>query len=130
MDVARALNAGEPQDEGFQRSAISRAYYGALHDARLTFPAVERMGGEGSHTAIIDSARVHGRQPRPGRSQARQVAQQLAALRIARVEADYELDLTINHAAAVEAIARAEEALGLCSGIRAKMAGAAQPDGD
>lgn len=131
LDVARALNAGEPQDEGFQRSAVSRAYYGALHAARLTFPPVQRMGGEGSHVAIIESARVHGQAatPRPGRAEARQVTQQLAALKIARVEADYEIALDFDLGKAAEAIARAETVIRLCGVVSDKMTNASQLGG-
>ncbi|MFP6562833.1 hypothetical protein WJ542_31715 [Paraburkholderia sp. B3] len=91
----------EPCKEADRRSAISRAYYGALHASRhsvpLPFAATEAELSHGeTHKAIIDSLARWGKAAAPGRTDAQQAARSLATLKKARKNADYEIADPVN----------------------------------
>ncbi|WP_147297934.1 hypothetical protein [Trinickia dinghuensis] len=86
----------EPCKEADQRSAVSRAYYGALHASRDSVPRpfvpteAELSRGE-THKAVIDSLARWGKAVAPGRTGAQQAARNLAVLKKARKDAEYEI---------------------------------------
>lgn len=97
IETAARLLERDPS-EADQRSAISRAYYGAFHACIECLPdefrpdrSAAREGG--SHKAIIDAVVLWGRSTRPGRSDAQHAARRIAQLKRSRVVADYHLQI-------------------------------------
>ncbi|WP_334067248.1 hypothetical protein [Burkholderia cepacia] len=110
--------------EGDLRSAVSRAYYGALHaclDALPTefAPTTERMMQLESHRAVIDAMEVWGRLPGAGRLNAQFAARAISKLKRSRVNADYRIvdQWMID---ATQCIAEAERIVDLVSEARAQ----------
>lgn len=83
--------------EGALRSAVSRAYYGALHACNTQIPAQfspteADLRSEGSHNAIIDAMEKWGRSLASGRSEAQIAARKIVKLKRSRVKADYRIN--------------------------------------
>ncbi len=116
MQLAERLHAME-QTEVNSRSAVSRAYYAALHATKGTFPPRQRVDGESSHAEIIGRAKAYGNTVQPGRSEANRIALWMPRLRSARNLADYDLDkgLSVNDAAGH--LERARLILSICEEI-------------
>lgn len=94
IDTARQL--ASVGGEGALRSAVSRAYYGALHACNGQVPAQFAPGeaaqrSEGSHNAIIDAMEKWGRSLTGGRSEAQMAARKIVQLKRFRVKADYRI---------------------------------------
>lgn len=88
--------------EAGQRSAVSRAYYGAYHCCSRSLPAdllpaKETLYEAGSHKALVWALEAWGKSPRNGRLNAQRAARKLARLRRARVDADYRLADRLTH---------------------------------
>lgn len=95
IEVAHLLSKSQPS-EAAMRSAVSRAYYGALHSCNESVPdefaaRAEEFVDASSHRAIIDSMERWGRQLVPGRTDAQQAARLISKLKRLRVIADYRL---------------------------------------
>ena len=129
LALAKSLQASKGS-EAFERCAVSRAYYAALHEVDATFiqRAEFRIDGESSHREIISRATVYGNSLNPGRTEAGQVAQIMTRLRRARNKADYELEKAFSPKEAEEVLSRAEFVLNLCDTVCTKIdaAGAQQ----
>ncbi|AIT22278.1 hypothetical protein BTN_2323 [Burkholderia thailandensis E254] len=96
IEVARSL-AMSQNSEAAMRSAVSRAYYGALHNCNECVPKdfapkAEEFVDASSHRAIIDAMERWGRQLVPGRTEAQQAARLISKLKRLRVQADYKVD--------------------------------------
>lgn len=117
LQVAEQLHANAVGECG-HRSAVSRAYYAALHETRDTFGVQPRVGHATSHDAIIGSAEVYGKGANPARMSASTIAQMLPRLRRARNMADYELGESISPQEASDEIERAKSVMRLCSEVR------------
>jgi hypothetical protein len=95
LALAERLLISERNECG-ARSAISRAYYAALHMAIEALPKELKVtpksrAGKGSHQAVIDSMNRWGNSPIIGRKDAVRAVCLLAQLKAARVKADYYL---------------------------------------
>lgn len=108
IDVARRLLV-QTELEADYRSAASRAYYAAFHEADAALPAdfapseAERRG-KSSHEIIIDACRTWGNSLVPGRDLARQISRDLARLKRTRRDADYLLSQDFSKDQAVDAV--------------------------
>lgn len=76
------------------RSVASRAYYASFHAALDAIPdalqpSKEQHRGRNSHQVVIDAVVIWGKSNRPGRTEARIVARNLAQLKGVRKKADY-----------------------------------------
>lgn len=96
LSLAQAL-ALNKADEAAHRSAVSRAYYGALHACLVALPSEfapdsESLRRGGSHKATIDAMAQWGRAPGSGRLDAQQAARRIGQLKRHRVTADYKVD--------------------------------------
>lgn len=121
--IAKNLASSEFGEVG-ARSAVSRAYYGALHtcfDALPTEfqPDESDLKREGSHRAIIDAMARWGKAIGAGRGDAQQAARKISQLKRHRVVADYVLSDEWRLEATM-CIAVAEEIIGSVSRARAK----------
>lgn len=97
LSTARQLVA--TGSEGAYRSAVSRAYYGALHVCNGLVPAEfapsqAEMHSDGSHNAIIGAMERWGRSLGAGRTDAQMAAKKIAQLKRWRVVADYRIKQT------------------------------------
>jgi hypothetical protein len=95
LELAEKLFDTEKNECG-ARSAISRAYYAALHISMEAVPDefeinVDIANGMNSHQRVIDAMTRWGNSITPGRTNARQAARLLSRLKHARVKADYYL---------------------------------------
>ncbi|AIO65406.1 hypothetical protein [Burkholderia oklahomensis] len=95
IEVARLLAASQ-NSEAAMRSAVSRAYYGALHNCNECVPKdfapkAEEFVDASSHRAIIDAMERWGRQLVPRRTEAQQAARLISKLKRLRVQADYKV---------------------------------------
>lgn len=107
-------------DEAQQRSAISRAYYAALHSVAITFPKRDgdyRKEGESSHVEIIGRSERFAANPGPGRSDAVFVAKLMPRLKRTRNEADYRLDMNFEKRQVFEAIEMARTVMQRCESV-------------
>lgn len=114
LKVAQELAAGA--DEARHRSAISRAYYAALHRTIAALPEEfaiprEQVRSGSSHEAIIQSLTQWGRSTTPGRQAARMAARHMPRLKAERKKADYFLEDTVSQAKAQDAVEMAIEVL-------------------
>jgi uncharacterized protein (UPF0332 family) len=116
MELAERLHAME-QSEVVSRSAVSRAYYAALHATKGTFPARQRVDGESSHAEIIGRAKAYGNSIEPGRSEANRIAMWMPRLRSGRNLADYDLEMDLSPKDAAGHLERARLILGMCDDI-------------
>ena len=103
------------------RAAISRAYYAALLRAAQVTPSEFRKSPadriENTHAQVIAAVERYAASLRPGRTLARQVAQNLTKLRADRVNADYHLETDITAIQAKTHLARARITLEWCDDI-------------
>lgn len=115
LDVAREL--AKRDGEAFHRSAVSRAYYAAMHRVVSALPPefalneAERRSGS-SHEAVIQALTAWGKSVTPGRQNARYASYKLPKLKAARKHADYVLNMDVTQEMANEAIDWAEEVFG------------------
>jgi len=98
LGTARRLSispdAGVTICESDLRSVASRAYYASFHAALDAVPddlqpSKEQHRGRNSHQVVIDAVVLWGKSTRPGRTEARVVARNLAQLKGVRKKADY-----------------------------------------
>ena len=114
----------EPSKEADRRSAVSRAYYGALHASRDSVPhsfaptVAELSRGE-THKAVIDSLARWGKAAAPGRTDAQRAARNLAVLKKARKDADYEIADPVNSRNVASCVGDSRKILKLVRGARA-----------
>jgi uncharacterized protein (UPF0332 family) len=108
------------ESEATARSAVSRAYYAALHATKNTFDARPRFGDESSHAEIIGRATAYGSAVHPGRTEANQIAMWLPRLRRLRNKADYDLESELSHDDAHGHLARVKLILESCDAIQRK----------
>ncbi|MBK7687131.1 MAG: HEPN domain-containing protein [Rhodocyclaceae bacterium] len=114
--------AANPQD-GYQRSAISRAYYAALHAASEVTPKqfFDANAPAGStHENLIRAVATFGRSSTPGLTEAKQIARALPMLKEMRVRADYRLNTGFELQDTNHALKSAERVLKLASEIARK----------
>ena len=116
MQLAERLHAME-QTEVISRTAVSRAYYAALHATKGTFPPRQRVDGESSHAEIIGRAKAYGNSLEPGRSEANQIALWMPRLRSVRNLADYDLEKELSFKDTAGHLERARLILGMCDDI-------------
>lgn len=95
--VSAARQLVNMSGEGALRSAVSRAYYGALHVCNTQIPmqfspSDAELRSEGSHNAIIDAMEKWGRSLTGGRSEAQMAARKIVQLKRCRVKADYRIN--------------------------------------
>ncbi|MFY1903265.1 hypothetical protein ACOTBZ_26630 [Achromobacter xylosoxidans] len=95
--VTAARQLIDMSGEGALRSAVSRAYYGALHICNAQIPvqfapSEAELRSEGSHNAIIDAMEKWGRSLTGGRSEAQMAARKIVLLKRSRVKADYRIN--------------------------------------
>lgn len=112
------------------RSAVSRSYYAALLSADYVIPerdASLSKDGESSHVKIIARVQAHGGgpTPKPGRSEAIQMAKLLPKMKRDRVIADYHLHATVTQETCDEALRRAEVVMEHCARLQHKLEQAA-----
>ena len=103
-----------------RRNCLSRAYYAAMHETKSIVPA-SLMKSEfkgNSHEEIIVGVKALSRQLVPGRTDAAVIAGELAALKGARVLADYRLLVNIEKPNAELGLIRAEKIFAACARIR------------
>lgn len=129
LRLAASLRDMKPEEEVITRSAISRAYYSALHCVDVTFPhetGVYRASGVSSHEDVILRALTYSRDiGNPGNRYAAMVAKEMPKLRRFRNFADYELEETIESAEAGNIVRRVEKVIECCADVqrlRASMA--------
>lgn len=104
------------------RSAISRAYYAALHSVAITFPKRDgqyRKDGESSHAEIIGRSEVFAANPGQGRSDALFISKLMPRLRRTRNEADYRLDMEVGRKEVSETIEATRAVMQRCQRVRA-----------
>lgn len=121
VEAAERLLA-ESDKEADQRSAVSRAYYGALHASRISMPApyiIPTTESIGSHKAVIDGLSAWGRAAVPGRSDARVASRALASMKHKRTAADYDIHEPVNTGAVTSCVAEARKIIKLVHDARA-----------
>ena len=94
-----AQNLSGSQYEADMRSAISRAYYAALHTAFSALPEQRRPNlkarDKSSHSKVIDAYDGWSKAIEPKRTDKRLIKEMLVAIKGQRTRADYELDTVI-----------------------------------
>jgi uncharacterized protein (UPF0332 family) len=131
LDQAIALQNGAGELDA--RTAISKAYYAALHRAAETTPNeyARPTDSGGSHERLIASIERLANSAHAGRTPARELARLLRQMRKARTEADYDLDRNVDPAEVNTSILRAEKAFSLCADIEkargTKVSGSSEP---
>lgn len=115
----------EPCKEADKRSAISRAYYGALHASRMSLPqeyapTMEELRSDGSHKAVIQRLSDWGKALAPGRTDAQQAARKLARLKLARRTADYEIHKDVNNDDVATCVADSQKIVDLVRNARSR----------
>jgi hypothetical protein len=123
IDTAERLIAAA-SNEADQRSAVSRAYYGALHASRTCIPAPyaptqAQIKSSESHKQIIDSLATWGKAAAPGRGGAQQASRALARLKRERRAADYDIHLPLDMNAVTSCIASSRKIVSLVRDGRA-----------
>jgi uncharacterized protein (UPF0332 family) len=102
------------------RSAVSRAYYAALHGVADVFTGSGLSHEKSSHEIIIERAESYGRSLNPGRTEAQQAARKLKMFKRIRKEADYHLELDFPPVETARAIEMSKAIIEFCSIIKAK----------
>jgi hypothetical protein len=123
ISTAERLLVGADR-EADKRSAISRAYYGALHESRESLPAAfalseADMSSCGSHKAVIDRLRRWSKAAVPGRRDAGDAARSLSSLKHARNHADYELGCAVDEIAVSSCVSESKRIVALVRDARA-----------
>ena len=118
LEYAESLNL--EASEAQVRTVISRAYYALLLRAKEVTPKEffkPSSNKETTHAEVIGAVERHGASLQPGRTLAKQVAQNLTKLRVDRVISDYQLGETVTSQRAKPNLERARMALGWCDQI-------------
>lgn len=116
LTTARQLS--QSQDEGSLRSAVSRAYYAAFHDARCYLEESKRTTDGGSEHEKV--WRAFGKST--DKREFRQIWNWATRLRDARIDADYRLDPKQNWRAQADVhIDSAQKMISLLAQLRKKL---------
>lgn len=95
-----ARNLSGSQYEADMRSAVSRAYYAALHTAFSVLPEPRKPNlkshDKSSHSKVIDAYDGWSKFIEPKRTDKRLIKEMLIEIKRMRIRADYELDAAIN----------------------------------
>lgn len=108
----RLLKGAGPESD--KRSAISRSYYGAFHECKGNLPSrhapsASQYRSEESHKAVIDALAQWGKSLDPGRTDAQQAGRKLMRLKLARRNADYEIETPVIDADVTSCVVKAKE---------------------
>jgi uncharacterized protein (UPF0332 family) len=117
LTLAGRIRDDHPGECGM-RSAASRAYYAALHQAEQVFgkvpPSGERLS---SHEQVIRAAAARGRQGDVTAGVAARIAANLTSMRIARNRADYKLQERFSEAQCRDMFIRANAVMNACNEV-------------
>ena len=105
------------------RTAVSRAYYAALHQACNQFTPQGWLPPKGasSHVSIIDEVLSYSRGLNPGCVEAAQIAKLLFTLKNARKKSDYHLASNVSKTDALDSIKRSERVFELCAYVEKRI---------
>ena len=121
LELAQYLRANYLNEAG-RRSAVSRAYYAAMHHAAAIFGRpTATTDHESIHKAVIRAATERSRAPGPVREEASRIASQLDFLRRRRARADYDLHMDVQRLECEDWVTRAQRLIGLCDQAKAKL---------
>lgn len=112
-----AKNLSGSQYEADMRSAISRAYYAALHTAFSALPEQRRPNlkarDKSSHSKVIDAYDGWSRTIEPKRTDKRLIKEMLIDIKNQRTRADYELDTEIKKDDVSDSLEQAHKVIAL-----------------
>ncbi len=119
LQTAQTLSISEYEAD--MRSAISRAYYAALHTAYSVLPNERKPNlkshDRSSHNKVIDAYDGWSRVVEPKRSAKRQIKEMLVGIKRMRTRADYELDTEINKDHVSDSLFQADKIIELAKAI-------------
>lgn len=112
-----AINLSGSQYEADMRSAISRAYYAALHTAFNALPMQRKPNlkarDKSSHSKVIDAYDVWSKTIEPKRTDKRLIKEMLIDIKSQRTRADYELDTEIKKADVSDSLEQAKAVIAM-----------------
>ncbi|MDP2878650.1 MAG: hypothetical protein Q8N74_03860 [Sulfuricella sp.] len=112
-----AKNLSGSQYEADMRSAISRAYYAALHTAFSALPEQRKPDlkarDKSSHSKVIDAYDGWSKTIEPKRTDKRLIKEMLIDIKSQRTRADYELDTIIKKDDVSDSLAQANKVIAL-----------------
>ena len=121
LELAQHLRTTYLTEAG-RRSAVSRAYYAAMHRTKAVFGLPVMEGdSESIHKAVIRAATETGKAPGPARQEASRIASELDLLRRRRAKADYDLELDFEKVECEDWVTRAQRLVDLCDEAKSKL---------
>lgn len=119
--MTTAQNLSKSQFEADMRSAVSRAFYSALHVAFASLPDTRKPNlkahDKSSHSKVIDAYDAWSKVLEPNRTNKRLIKEMLVELKTLRKLADYDLSTKIKENDVVDSLSQASQLISFAKAL-------------